>query len=120
VRSVRPLSITVVASSYIVVGVVGFAYHVTDLGSEPALQAAMILAVRLLAVVIGVAMLRGIWWARPAALAWLAYHVVLGVLHSWGDALMHLLLLTVFMIVLLRPAAAAYFRRPAGGARTGA
>ena len=107
----RPLSVTVIAWLYILVGVVGFAYHVTELGGGPGWQTTTILVVRVMAVIVGAAMIRGARWARPAALAWMAYHVVLGALHSWGDVLMHLVLLGIFGLVLLRPAAEEYFRR---------
>ena len=116
----RPLSVTVIAWSYILVGIVGFAYHLPELRSDTGLQTTIVLLVRLLAIIIGAAMIQGAWWARPAGLVWLAYHVVLGALHSWGDALMHLLLLAVFTILLLRPTAAAYFRGAAGARRAGA
>ena len=116
----RPLSVTVIAWSYILVGIVGFAYHVPELRSDPGLQTSIVLLVRLLAIIIGTAMLQGSWWARPAALVWLAYHVGLGALHSWGDALMHLLLLAVFTFLLLRPSAGAYFRGAAAPGRAGA
>lgn len=118
-RPVRPVSVIIIAWLYIVVGVVGFVYHVTDIEREPGWRTATILAVRVLAVVIGAFMLRGAGWARWAALGWMAFHVVLGALHSWGDALTHGVLLGVFAVVLLRPSVGAYFGAASGAPRIG-
>ena len=117
-RGVRPLSVSIMAWLYIVVGVVGFVYHVGEIGREPSWRTGAILAVRVLAVIIGAFMLRGVRWARPAALAWMAFHVVVGALHSWADALIHGVLLCAFAVTLLRPSVGAYFDAVSGRSRT--
>jgi len=70
--------------------------------------------VRLIAVVCGAFMLRGADWARWLALAWMAFHVVVGFLHSMREGAIHGLILVVIAYLLFRPEARAYFR---GGER---
>jgi hypothetical protein len=54
-------------------------------------------------------MLRGHNWARWLALAWMAFHVVLGALTSPSQLLVHAFLLVVFGYFLLRRSASNYF-----------
>jgi len=62
----RPRSITVVSWIFIVSGLIGLLYHITELKAQQRFENGMvwICFVRLLAVVGGVFMLRGINWAR--------------------------------------------------------
>jgi uncharacterized membrane protein HdeD (DUF308 family) len=95
----RPWTVTVVAWLFIATGIVGFAYHATEIGEEGAVW---VLVVRLLAVVAGVFMLRGAKWARWLAIAWLAYHVVLSAFHSVSETIAHVVILAVVSYALLR------------------
>ena len=65
--------------------------------------------VRVLAIVSGIFMLRGRNWARLLAMAWIAFHVVISIFHSWSQVAMHALILLVFAFFLFRPAANRYF-----------
>lgn len=108
----RPLSVTILSWVYIAMGAVGFAYHVPELHANNALQfdGVWIELVRLLAVVAGAFMLRGQNWARWLALAWIAFHVIVGALHSVQQFSIHALFCAVIAFFLFRPQATRYFR----------
>lgn len=108
----RPRSVTVVGGLFIAVGVVGLAYHATELNTGGGFEydELVVLFVRLLAIVAGVYMLRGANWARWLAIVWMAYHVAVSALHSVSDTVVHGVLLAVITYVLLRPEASAFFR----------
>jgi hypothetical protein len=108
----RPRAVTLVSYLFIAAGIIGFAYHVSELQLRApfAGDALEVLLLRLLALVAGIFMLRGANWARWIAILWLAYHVVLSAFHSWSETVMHVLLLAVITYVLLRRDAAEYFR----------
>ncbi len=106
----RPLSVTIIACVYILAGAVGLVYHFPEFKAH-AWQAGTvgIELVRVLAIVAGIYMLRGANWARWLALAWMAFHVVIGFLHSWGMGAMHAAMLVVIGFFLLRKNANAFF-----------
>jgi hypothetical protein len=108
-----PLPVTIIASIYIAAGVVGLAYHLPDFKTQHPFQYDVIgvALLRLLAILGGAFMLRGKNWARWLAIAWIAFHVAIGALHSMQQLLMHLLLFAVFAYFLFRPTATEYFRR---------
>ena len=108
----RPRSVTVIGVLFVAIGIVGVAYHAAELNTQSLFHsdAALVLLVRLLAIVSGVFILRGADWARWLALAWLGFHVILSAFDSLPEALMHLALLAVIGYVLLRPEASSYFR----------
>lgn len=107
----RPLAVTVISLIYIVVGIVGLVFHLVDFKGQLSLlsEITWISAVRVLAIVAGIFMLRGHNWARWLALAWMAFHVVLGALNSASQLLVHAFLLVVFGYFLLRRSASNYF-----------
>jgi len=111
----RPLSVTLIGWLFIAAGAVGVAYHATEFNAP---DAGWVLAVRLIAVVAGVFMLRAADWARWLALAWLAYHIVIGLVHSVFQGAVHGVLLACVAYLLLRPEANAYFRGRAPSAET--
>ena len=108
----RPLSVTIIACIYIVVGAVGLVYHASDFRTAMPFQFEVlgVAIVRALAIVAGAFMLRGHDWARWLALAWMAFHVVIGGLNSVQQLAMHALFLAVFAFFLLRRPANVYFR----------
>jgi hypothetical protein len=108
----RPRSVTVIAFLFIAAGIVGVAYHATELDIRSPFEddVGWVLLVRLLAIVAGFFMLRGANWARWLALAWVAFHVVLSAWHSVSETVAHAALFAVIAYVLLRPEASAYFR----------
>ena len=65
---------------------------------------------RIVMVLSGVFMLYGFNWARWLLVVWLGFHVIIGVLHSSVQLLVHSLLLVVVVFFLFRPAASEYFR----------
>ena len=108
----RPVSVTAIAWLFIAAGSIGLVYHASELDTQGTLDydVALVLVVRMLAIIAGVFMLRGADWARWLALLWMAYHVVLSALHSFSEVVVHVILLAVIAFALLRPAAVAYFR----------
>ena len=105
-------AITIIGWLFTAAGAVGFAYHVTELNlRDPfANDAVWILLVRLLAIVGGIATLRGIPWGRWLLVVWLAYHVVLSYFHTTSELIMHALLLGVVAYFLFRPKVNVYFK----------
>jgi hypothetical protein len=109
----RPLPVTIIGWLFIAAGVVGVAYHATeiDVGAPFDDDVLWVLLVRLLAIVAGVFMLRGANWARWLSIAWIGFHVILSAFHSVSEALAHGVLFAVIAYVLLRREASAYFGR---------
>jgi hypothetical protein len=121
----RPLTVTVIGWIFIVAGVIGFAYHLTELNPQHPFEddVVWVLLVRLLAILGGLFLLRGLGWARWFLLIWIAYHVVLSAFHSMFEFMTHSLLLVVIAYFLFRPRVSAYFRdagtKPANPPRKG-
>ena len=107
----RPLAVTILSWLLIVVGLVGLVYHAQELDLRQPFQNDIVWVelVRVLAIVSGIFMLRGRNWARLLAMAWIAFHVVISIFHSWSQVAMHALILLVFAFFLFRPAANRYF-----------
>jgi hypothetical protein len=106
----RPIEVTILAWLYLVAGCVLFAARFrTLLAWEQGSVWAE--STELAAVVSGIFMLLGKNWARWLAVAWIAFHVVLSALHSWGEAVMHGLFCVAFAWILFRPESSRYFRR---------
>ena len=108
----RPLAVTIIAWVYIVVGAAGFAYHFQEFEGRAVFQGntLWIELVRIVAVVSGIFMLRGRNWARWAAVAWIAFHVVVSAFHSVPELAVHAVLCAAIAYFLFHPAAAEYFR----------
>ncbi len=118
----RPRTITVIGWLFIAVGAVGLTYHllpqqVAEFKARhgTAAELVWVCAVRAVAVLCGVFLLRGCNWARWLLAAWMAFHVVLSLFHSAMEAVVHALLFGVLGFVLFRPQASAYFRRREAG-----
>jgi len=113
----RPLSVTILAGLYVVVGAAGFVSGLGEFRARGAFPVddVWVELVRLLAVVAGAFLLRGHDWARWLALAWMVFHVVLSAFHGWREFAVHCVFCATIVWSLFRPAAARYFR----GARTG-
>jgi hypothetical protein len=108
----RPLSVTVIGCIFIAAGIIGFAYHVTELKALRPFPYEIVWgsSVRLLAILGGVFVLRRHNWARWLLLVWIAFHVILSAFHSLPELIVHALLFAVVAYVLFRPQASAYFR----------
>ncbi len=109
----RPLVITIFAWLFIAVGAVGFLYHLSELkGRSPSDYGPVwVAAIRVLAVVGGVFMLRGRNWARWLLGFWMALHIGVSFFHSPSEVVMHILLFGTIGYFLFRSQAAAYFGR---------
>ena len=108
----RPLAVTIIGCVYVLTGVLGFAYHFSELfsGGLPHNDAVRVEITEAAALVAGVFLLRGRNWARWLAVAWMAFHVVISAFHSVGQCAVHALFLAVIAWFLFRPPAAEYFR----------
>ena len=106
----RPISVTIVASLYVAVGIMGFTYHFHEL---LALQhdSLWIELTEFLAFVCGAFMLRGHNWARWLALAWMIFHVIVSAFNSIHQFLMHSLICALIAWAVLHSTATRYFRR---------
>jgi len=111
----RPLSVTIIAWIYLIMGVVGFVYHLimqNSLHPFP-FDVLWVELIFLTAIASGAYTLRGHNWARWLALAWIAFHVVLSIFHNLPELAIHALLCAVLAFFLFRSAASRYFG-PAG------
>ncbi|HWC17947.1 MAG TPA: hypothetical protein VG498_13085 [Terriglobales bacterium] len=108
----RPISVTILSLLILAAGAVGLFYHLHDFKPQHPFQndALWVLALRVLAIVGGVFMLRGSNWARWLTLAWIVFHVGLSFFHSLREVAAHSVLLAVFAYFLLRRPASRYFQ----------
>lgn len=104
----RPFAVTVLGCLFIIAGLVGLIYHLSERPLERWIVAVSI--VRIISVVGGVFLLRGHNWARWLMLAWLAFHVVVSAFHSLSEFIPHVVLLMIFGYVLLGPPTSKYFQ----------
>ena len=110
----RPWSVPLMSYLFIVVGVVGFIYHAGELKVESIssnLEPIWILVVRLLAIIGGVFVWRGMNWARWLLLAWILYHVILSFFHPISELVTHVLVMIIVALSLFHPKTTAYFRK---------
>jgi hypothetical protein len=105
----RPISVTILACVYLVVGAGGFVVHFRELLAHHP-DAVAIEVTELIAIVCGVFLLLGRNWARWLALAWIAFHVVLSAFHSLPEFVIHALFCAAIAWILFRPESARYFR----------
>ena len=104
----RPLQVTITGCLFIVAGLVGLVYHLSERPLDHWIV--LISMIRIIAVVGGVFLLMGHNWARWLMLAWLAFHVVVSAFHSLSESIAHVVLLIIAGYVLLRPPASKYFQ----------
>lgn len=112
----RPRSITVISLIFIVFGLIALLYgllpnagitspqRIAELSSHWYVHLS-----RILMAVGGVFMLYGFNWARWLVVVWIAFHIVVGALHSTFQLLTHVLIFSVILYFLFRPKASAYF-----------
>jgi hypothetical protein len=113
----RPLSVTVISWVFIAVGIVALIYHllpdhIHELKGQTAFPPELlwVCLVRMIAVVCGVFMLRGLNWARWLLVVWIAFHVLLSFFHSVFEVVVHGLLFGVVTGFLFSPRVSHYFR----------
>ena len=104
----RPIPVTILGYSFIVAGLLGLAYHLSDRPLDR--WVALISLIRIIVVVGGVFMLKGRNWARWLMLGWLAFHVGVSAFHSLSDCIAHAVLLLAVAYFLLTPLDSQYFR----------
>jgi hypothetical protein len=129
--SSRPLWVTAISWLFMMAGAGGILKDLLPLvTSGPAQGLAALKAdglgdlgpawgLRLLAVVGGMALLRGRNWARWLLAAWMAVHLGISAFHSWTEALAHCAIFLPILYFLFRRSAAEFFGatgRPAAGA----
>ena len=114
----RPVSVTIVATLYLMVGTVGFAVHGRAALARHAFQYddALIELTELTAIVCGVFLLQGRNWARWLSVAWIGLHLIFSFFDSpqFFDSLqkgaIHSLFLVLIAYFLFRPDARTYFQ----------
>jgi hypothetical protein len=108
----RPLPVIIVSVLFIVAGGVGFVYHIKDFFKPGYTQyeTIWVLFLRILAIVCGVLLLLKIKWARWLAIAWLAYHVLIGALNSTSEMIAHIVFLIIVTVLLFLPVSSKYFQ----------
>ncbi len=108
----RPPSITVISWLFILLGGIGFLYHLSEFTTRRPIDLSVVgvCLVRLVAILSGVFMLRGSNWARWLLIVWMVYHVILSAFHSLSEAAMHIVLFGVVAYFLFRPPSSTYFR----------
>ncbi len=105
----RPIPIAIVSILFILVGVVGFAFHVKELSEKP-YETIWVLFVEILAVTCGALLLFKITWARWLTIAWLLYHIIISAFNSTSQMIAHIVFLVVVSILLFLPVSSTYFR----------
>ncbi|MBO0721968.1 MAG: hypothetical protein J2P41_14180 [Blastocatellia bacterium] len=116
--SKRPLSLTVISWIFIAVGGIELINSLLPLvDPSAALRVAdhpyefwLTPLIEILAIGSGVFMLYGFNWARWLLVVWIGYHIILSVLHSALQVIVHSLLFAVVLYFLFRPEATTYFR----------
>ncbi len=107
--SKRPVSVTILACVYLLVGLGGFAFHFKELWAKQP-DAFAIEFVEVVAIVCGAFLLRGQKWARWLAILWIAFHVVLSAFHPLTELVIHSVFFVVITWTLFRADARRYFR----------
>lgn len=108
----RPISVTLIAILYLVVGIAGFVghgYEAVTARHFPA-DAVAIEITEFMGLLCGVFMLRGQNWARWVAVAWMAFHVAISAFHPLRELAIHAVFLVLITGILFRPGATRYFR----------
>ena len=114
----RPRSITIISWIFIAFGSIALLVGLLPSVNTPATQRIAELkghwfvhVSRVLMVLGGVFMLYGFNWARLLIVVWIAFHIIIGALHSPLQLLLHTLIFAVILYFLFRPDASEYFRR---------
>ena len=108
----RPLPVLIVAILFLIAGLVGFSYHITDF-FEPGEKLYVTLAVellRILAFVCGILLLRANNTGRWLSIAWILLHVLISAFNSTSEMIAHIVLLIFVSILLFLPVSSSYFQ----------
>jgi hypothetical protein len=109
----RPVTITIIAALFILVGLGGLVRDSMDLPSLAAHhdETVWIATVHGLAILAGAFLLRGDNWARWLAIAWMSFHVAISFGGPVMALLIHIAFLALFVYFLFFGDARAFFRR---------
>jgi len=107
--SKRPVSVTILACVYLLVGLGGFAFHFKELWARQP-DAFIIEFVEVVAIVCGAFLLRAQNWARWVAIAWIGFHVGLSAFHPLKELVIHSCFFALIVWILFRADARQYFR----------
>jgi hypothetical protein len=106
----RPLSVTIISCIYILTGLIGLARQVMEVRVRLESGSVWIVLVSVIAMICGFYMLRGANWARWLALAWMAFHVIISVVHPLRELVIHAVFMAVLTYFLCRKQAQEDFR----------
>lgn len=113
----RPRSITIISVIFIVFGSIALLSGLLPIGGTTTaervaeLQSHWYVHVsRIFMILGGVFMLYGFNWARWLVVVWIAFHIVIGALHSPFQLVTHVVVFSVILYFLFRPKASAFFR----------
>jgi uncharacterized membrane protein len=107
----RPIPVTILGCLFIIVGVVGLTYHLSQRPLDR--WAALIAFVEVISIVGGVFLLKGRNWARWLMIAWVAFHVGVSAFRPLSDCVAHAMLLVAVAYFLLTPPDSRYFQTKA-------
>ncbi|HEY1579574.1 MAG TPA: hypothetical protein VGF82_21100 [Terracidiphilus sp.] len=105
----RPWPVIVIASLYLLVGIVGFTFHFSELLARHP-DAFAIEATELLAAVSAIGLLMRQNWARWLALAWIMFHVGLSLFHPLGELAFHVAFSLMIGWALFQPETSRWFK----------
>jgi uncharacterized membrane protein len=104
----RPIPVTIVGCLFIIVGLAGLAYQLSQRPLDR--WAALISVIEVVAIVGGVFLLKGRNWARRLIIGWLAFHVGVSAFRSLSDCIAHAVLFVAVAYFLLTPPDSKYFQ----------
>ena len=107
----HPLPVMIISAVLIATGLLGVLFHLSDFKNAHLLTYDLVLvtSLRVMAVVVGVYMLFGSNGARWLAMAWIAVHVIVSVVHPIQELVVHIVLFAAFAYGLFRPPSSKYF-----------
>ena len=106
----QPLIITLISLLFIIAGASGIYYHLNDFNNFTS-EAALVFAIRLIAIAGGVLVFLGHNWGRWVLIGWMGYHVALSFAHSGLEIAIHLGFLAITVLALFNKQASAYFKK---------
>ena len=108
----RPRSITIISWLFIIFNSIALVSGLLSPENLTLVQLKghwMVHLSRTAGIVAGIFMLRGHNWARWLLVLWMAFHIVVSVLHSTLQLLMHAAIFTAILYFLFRRPASSYF-----------
>jgi hypothetical protein len=105
----RPIPIIIVAALFILVGIVGFAFHVKEFSDRP-YETTWVLFVEVVAITCGALLLFKIAWARWLTITWLLYHITISAFNSTSQMIAHIVFLVLVSVLLFLPVSSMYFQ----------